>query len=430
MVELTYLSGFNNQHESEALPGALPEGQFSPQKCAYGLYAEQFSTSSFTAPRAQNRRTWMYRIQPSVSQGRPTPIDHSGIVTAPYTGQYPHEPLRWLPLPAPEDKQDFFSGLTTIAVNGDPMHQQGLAIHIYRANQSMNNRYFYSADGELLIIPQHGCLTLATELGQLKIAPHEIAVIPRGMKFKVSLDATCAYGYVCENYGLPFQLPERGPVGANGFANERDFLYPCASYEDDIASCEVIGKFAGKLFSQEMDHSPLNVVAWAGNSAPYKYDLLRFNTMGSLGFDHPDPSIFTVLSSPSDTPGMANADFVIFPPRWVVSENTFRPPWYHRNIMSEFMGLIEGTYDAKKEGFVAGGMSLHNAMTPHGPDAASFAAASEAALAPEKIENSLAFMLESRYPFMTTSVAMSSASLDQHYVNCWAGLDNSFNKQK
>jgi len=402
-TDLPYLSGFGKEHETQAIAGALPVGQFSPQKLNFGLYAEQFTSTAFTAPRADNRRSWFYRIRPSVLQGDYQPWQQNRVRTGPIT-EVPTPPnmLRWDPIEMPGEATDFVDGLTTIAANGDAMAQTGMGIHLYCINKSMEARFFYCADGELLFIPQAGELLLRTECGQLTLSPGEIAVIPRGMKFAVDLLSDTARGYLAENYGAPLTLAERGPVGANGYANNRDFLYPSAAYEDVEGDFELLCKFAGHFYRAEIDHSPLDVVAWTGNSAPYKYDLSRFNVMGSVSYDHPDPSIYTVLTSPSDTAGVANIDFVIFPPRWMVAENTFRPPWYHRNIMSEFMGLIEGTYDAKEAGFVPGGSSLHNCMSPHGPEAAVFEKASNAELKPHRYENTLAFMLESRYVIQPT----------------------------
>lgn len=427
MQNLQYLSGFNNQHETEAENGALPVGQFSPQKHPLGLYVEQLSTTAFTAPKHSNRRTWCYRIQPSVSQSAFSLWAQTNIQSAPINELCPHQALRWSPFPSSDAPVDFVEGLSTIAANGDVRTQIGLAVHLYQTNRAMDKRYFYSADGELLIVPVAGQLILKTEMGKLIVAPGEIAVVPKGIKFQADPNDVAATGYVAENYGSPLCLPERGPVGANGFANERDFLYPVAAYEDLQIKTEIIAKFGGQLFHAEMDHSPLNIVGWAGNSAPYKYDLARFNAINTVSFDHPDPSIFTVLTSPSETPGTANLDFVIFPPRWMVAEHTFRPPWFHRNVMSEFMGLIKGQYDAKKKGFEPGGMSLHNAMTPHGPEQGVFDQASNIELKPEKIENSLAFMFESRYAFVPTAQAMNSPQRQDDYQDCWNGLAPTFN---
>ncbi|WP_067514414.1 homogentisate 1,2-dioxygenase [Endozoicomonas ascidiicola] len=425
--QLNYQNGFGNEHETEALTGALPRGQFNPQKAPMGLYAEQFSTTAFTAPRHQNRRTWMYRIRPSVAQGNYTALVSGHIRSAPITEMVtPPDLLRWNPLSFSDKPLDFINSLTTIAANGSVQTQTGSAIHIYTANSNMENRFFCNADGEILIVPQEGALLARTELGLLHIHPGEILIIPRGIKFQIQLPAGKARGYVCENYGSPFELPERGPVGANGFANDRDFQYPVAHFEDIDDEFELITKFNGNLFSCALNHSPLDVVAWVGNSAPYKYDLSTFNVINSVSFDHPDPSIFTVLTSRSDTTGIANIDFVIFPPRWVVAENTFRPPYFHRNIMSEFMGLIHGTYDAKEEGFVPGGFSLHNCMSPHGPETAVYEKASKANLKPERYKDTLAFMFESRFIYSPTRFALESDTRQKDYIHCWQGLKKQF----
>lgn len=427
LSDICYSNGFNNEHESEALPGALPVGQFNPQKCSYGLYAEQFSSTAFTAPRHENRRTWMYRIRPSISMGDYVPIDKGLLRTAPLSGTpCPPNVMRWDAQPIPETATDFIDGLITVAANGDANTQTGIGIHLYCANKSMQNRYFCNADGELLFVPQQGELIARTELGLLHVKPGEILVIPRGIKFQIDPVNTSIRGYLCENYGSPFTLPERGPVGANGFSNQRDFQYPVAWFEDKQQTTSLVTKFCGELYAADLDHSPLDVVAWVGNSAPYKYDLSRFNVINTVSFDHPDPSIFTVLTSPSDTQGTANMDFVIFPPRWMVAENTFRPPWYHRNVMSEFMGLVHGVYDAKEKGFEPGGMSLHNCMIPHGPEAEVFEKASNGELSPQKYVNTLAFMFESRYVIAPTEFALHSTTKQNDYLGCWGDLKKYF----
>jgi homogentisate 1,2-dioxygenase len=424
-----YLTGFGNEFESEALPGALPVGCFSPQKVPYNLYTEKFSTTAFTAPRQHNRRSWFYRMHPSVMQGRYRPIDSGLIRSAPNKESItPPDQLRWTPFDIPEEPTDFIDGLTTIAVNGNVAMQAGIGIHQYLANRSMQNRYFYNADGEMLFVPQLGSISVHTECGIMDVAQGEICVVPRGMKFKVELLEDVARGYICENYGVPFDIPERGPVGSDGYANDRDFMTPVAAYEDLSGSFELVSKFNGGLYACDLNHSPLDVVAWVGNSVPYKYDLARFNTINTVSYDHPDPSIFTVLTSQSE--GVANTDFVIFPPRWMVAENTFRPPWYHRNLMSEFMGLIRGVYDAKEEGFLPGGSSIHNCMSPHGPEASVFDQASKADLAPQRYENNLAFMFESRYVIEPTQYALSCSYIDNHYMDCWDSLEKQFTGKK
>jgi homogentisate 1,2-dioxygenase len=424
MVE--YRSGFGNFLSTESLPGALPDHN-SPQRCPYGLYAEQLSGTAFTAPRATNRHTWLYRIRPSVMhspftslENHPLNLDASGAPVAP-------NQLRWDPLPIPVAPTDFLDGLVTYGTNGAPEQHSGTAIHLYAANRHMVNRAFYDADGELLIVPQQGQLLIVTELGRVAVAPQEIVVIPRGVRFRVELPDGAARGYVCENYGAAFRLPDLGPIGANGLACERDFLTPTAWYEDVDTDYELVAKFAGRLWSARMNHSPFDVVAWRGNSAPYKYDLRRFNTIGSISYDHPDPSIYLVLQSITNTPGVDDIDFVIFPPRWLAMENTFRPPWFHRNIASEFMGLIHGVYDAKAAGFQPGGASLHNCMSGHGPDATTFERASAADTSrPEKVADTMAFMFETRRIIRPTRNALESGLLQKDYAACWQGLPKRF----
>ncbi|MBK8942504.1 MAG: homogentisate 1,2-dioxygenase [Polyangiaceae bacterium] len=418
-----YQSGFGNEHATEAILGALPIGRNSPQRAPFGLYAEQLSGTAFTAPRAENRRTWMYRLRPSAAHGSFRPRAARSLESGPFE-KLPPSPnrLRWSPCPLPSEPTDFVEGLFTLAGNGSPSAGAGIAVHLYAANRSMVDSVFFDADGELLIVPQLGALKIATELGVLEVSPGEIAVIPRGVRMRVELTGPEARGYVCENHGALFRLPELGPIGSNGLANARDFLTPVAAFEDVERPTRLIQKFQGGLWETDLEHSPLDVVAWHGNLAPYKYDLARFNTIGTVSFDHPDPSIFTVLTSPSDTPGTANCDFVIFPPRWMVGEDTFRPPWFHRNVMSELMGLVHGVYDAKAAGFAPGGVSLHNCMSAHGPDRSTYDQAVADALAPTKIKDTLAFMFESRAVICPTRAAMQASWRQGDYDACWAGL--------
>jgi len=412
---MKYLSGFGNEHETEAVAGALPVGRNSPQKVPFGLYAEQLSGTAFTAPRSENRRTWLYRLRPSASHPKYEPWSGNPRLQS-EAGTLSPNRLRWGALAIPAEPTDFVAGLSTWAGNA------AVSIHLYAMNASMKDSVFFDADGELLIVPQLGTLRLFTEMGVLEVAPKEVVVVPRGVRFRVEIDGKEARGYVCENHGSPFRLPELGPIGSNGLANARDFLSPAAAFEDIDRPTRVVQKFGGRLWHTELDHSPLDVVAWHGRLAPYKYDLTRFNTIGTISFDHPDPSIFTVLTSPSDTPGTASCDFVIFPPRWLVAEDTFRPPWFHRNVMSEFMGLVHGVYDAKAEGFVPGGASLHNCMSAHGPDRETYDRAVSAKLAPQKVDDTMAFMFETRLPIVPTRAAMDSPTLQREYDACWSGL--------
>ena len=452
-THLTYLSGFGNEHWSEALPGAIPVGRNSPQRCPYGLYAEQLSGSAFTAPRHHNLRSWLYRVRPSVKhQGEFRLDQHTAPLwlsaaksgaseVAPST--LPVGPRRWAPLPMPkasDERLSFIQGIRTYTTAGNVVASTGIAAHLYVMNTPMidtrrdgRKQYLVNADAEMLIVPQEGPLLIVTELGRLEVYPGEIIVIPRGIVYQVnphpSLEQPQCRGYICENYGAPFELPQLGPIGANCLAYPRDFLSPTAHFVSDPdldAPCTLWMRWGGQLYRAQTLHNPIDVVAWHGNYTPYKYDLERFCTLGSISFDHPDPSIFTVLTSPSTSPGIANVDFVIFPDRWLVAENTFRPPWYHRNIMSEFMGLIKGRYDAKEEGFQPGGASLHNMMLAHGPDASGFDKASSASLAPQRLSGTLAFMFETRAPQHVTPYAATSFTLQHDYAACWSGLERRF----
>jgi homogentisate 1,2-dioxygenase len=425
---LRYQSGFANEWATEALPGALPQGRNSPQRAPYGLYAEQFSGTAFTAPRHANRRSWLYRIRPAAVHQPFEPWGEDGVAKR-WLSRFDEVPtppnqLRWdpLPLPAAGMPTDFIEGMVSMGGNA------GCGIHVYAANRSMVNRFFYNADGELLIVPEQGRLRISTELGVLQIEPQQIAVIPRGLRFQVQLLDGTARGYVCENPGALFKLPDLGVIGSNGLANPRDFQTPEAAYEDRDGNFELLAKFNGHFWRAPIAHSPLDVVAWHGNLAPYKYDLRHFNAIGSISYDHPDPSIFLALQAPSDTPGVDSIDFVIFPPRVLVAQDTFRPPWFHRNVASEFMGLIHGAYDAKAAGFVPGGMSLHNCMTGHGPDAETFAKASVAdTTQAHVIKDTMAFMFETPAIISPTRFALEQAPLQRDYAQCWQGLQKHFN---
>lgn len=430
MKQLAYLSGFGNYVSTEAVEGALPIGRNNPQKPPFGLYAEQLSGSAFTAPNAENQRSWLYRILPSVRHGAFVRYADGLLRSGPFTEMAaPPDQLRWDPLPVPSEATDFVDGLRTMCGTGDVHAQQGCGVHVYVANRSMVDRCFYSADGDFLIVPQEGALRLGTELGMLDVEPQEIVVIPRGIKFQVALAGKSARGYVLESYGAHFELPYRGPIGANGLANARDFLLPVAAYVESAKPMTLVAKFDGRLWATELAQTPFDVVAWHGNYAPYKYDLRRFNTMNTVSFDHPDPSIFTVLTSPSPRAGTANVDFVIFPPRWMVAEDTFRPPYFHRNIMSEYMGLIHGVYDAKPAGgFEPGGGSLHNCMSAHGPESEAFAKASAAQLKPHYQGDTMAFMFETSTLLRPTKFALETEALQRSYQACWQALTPQFRR--
>ncbi len=430
---MTYMSGFGNHHESEALPASLPVGCNTPQHCPRGLYAEQLSGSAFTCPRHANLRTWLYRKRPSVCHGpfarlpasAAAPCAAEAAVCTP--GQ-----LRWSPFAVPAAGAiDFVAGLALHSHAGDPASRHGLSIFIYGANAPMVRRAFCSSDGELLIVPQMGALAIQTEMGALTVAPNEICVVPRGVRFKVDPvgAATAIRGYILEVYNGRFELPDLGPIGANGLANPQDFFYPRAAYDADDggAPWEVVNKYLGALYAAPQPHSPFDVVAWRGNYAPYKYDLARFAAVNAVCRDHMDPSIFTVLTCKSTTPGVAIADFVIFPPRWSVATDTFRPPYYHRNVMTEFMGLISGAYEAKGgDAFAPGGASLHSPCTPHGPDAAALARALAADTrgAERVADGTMSFMFESSLFLRTTHWAMVGCGVlqDDYAATAWGSI--------
>ncbi|TKY89372.1 hypothetical protein EX895_001903 [Sporisorium graminicola] len=450
MSKITYQRGFGNHFTSEAKPDTLPKYGHSPQKVNHGLYAEQLSGTAFTAPRAKNQRSWLYRIRPSVNHAPFQAYDQQGQqrVLGSFHAHSPHvhvtpQQLRWDPLV--EDvvgkEIDFVDGMVTLAGAGDTQLKNGLAIHAYTATKSMGTRSFYNSDGDFLIVPQRGELLIRTEFGLLEVPPLHIAVVQRGIKFSVDFAAggvsasNPAFGYICETFKGHFELPDLGPIGANGLANPEDFETPIALFDNDkdghdsnLQSWTVINKFMGRFFAYTQPHSPYDVVAFSGNYLPYRYDLTKFNTIGSISFDHPDPSIFTVLTCPTDTPGTAVCDFVIFPPRWLVAEHTFRPPYFHRNCMSEFMGNIVGVYDAKATGFVPAGASLHNMNSAHGPDAETFEKASSAPLKPVKVgEGSMSFMFESAYQLATTKYAIEeSGKVQQDYWKAWSELKKNF----
>ncbi|MBA8888523.1 homogentisate 1,2-dioxygenase [Dokdonella fugitiva] len=422
-----YQSGFGNEFASEAVAGTLPVGRNSPQRVAHGLYAEQLSGTAFTAPRHANRRSWLYRIRPAAMHGTFAPFEQPAFHNDFGSGAVTPDQLRWSPLPLPQQPVDFVEGLYTMAGNGSPAAQHGIGIHLYAASRDMQGRWFYDADGELLIVPQQGGLHVETEFGVLDVVPHEILVVPRGVRFRVALPDGAARGYVCENFAALLKLPDLGPIGSNGLANPRDFLAPQAAYEDLEGDFELVAKFQGHLWRAPIGHSPIDVVGWHGNYAPYKYDLRRHNTIGSISYDHPDPSIFLVLHSPGEHEGVSNMDFVIFPPRILAAQDTFRPPWFHRNVASEFMGLIHGAYDAKAEGFAPGGCSLHNSFTGHGPDAATFEKASAADTSrPDYVKDTMAFMFEARAVIRPTAQALAAAHRQRDYQACWSGLQKHF----
>jgi homogentisate 1,2-dioxygenase len=422
-----YQHGFGNEFASEAVPGALPRDQNSPQRHPLGLYIEQMTGTAFTAPRAASRTVWTYRIRPSATHKPFRQIDSRLVRSGPFTDVPPTpNQMRWRPLTIPTTPTDFVDGIATLGGNGSPALQEGAAIHVYAANRSMTDRFFYDADGELAIVPQLGALVVHTELGVMDVTPGDICVIPRGVTFRVELPDGPARGYICENYGQYLRLPELGPIGTFGLANARDFFSPVASYEDREGAFRLVAKYGGGLWEAEIDHSPLNIVAWRGTYAPYKYDLNRFQCINTVTFDHPDPSIYCVLASPTAIPGVSNIEIGCFPPRWSVAEHTFRPPPFHRNVASEFLGLISGQYIGKGEGFAPGSASLHNCMSGHGPDADAYARGENAELVPQFLSDTMVFLFETKLPICPTTFAVETELLERDYYTHWQGLKKRF----
>jgi len=426
---LEYMSGFGNEFQSEAVAGALPQGQNSPQKCAFGLYSELVSGTVFTAPRALNRRSYLFRTRPTVAQPDFQRCELANFKTPPL--EFPPYPMamRWDPYPLELARGDFLDGMTTICGNGSPVQQSGLAIHTYCANRSMTGRAFSNADGEMLILPQHGGIRVTTEVGLLEAAPGELVLIPKGMKFRVDLLSDVARGFVCENFGHPFVLPELGLIGSNGLANACDFLTPVAHFEDSDEPVELVHKYAGAFWSATMGHSPFNVVAWRGNWAACKFDMHRFVVLGAQMVDHPDPSIFCALTSPSHPVAGGNVDFMILPPRWLVAEHTFRPPGFHRSAVAEFLALIQGAHDTRASRFAPGASSLHNNWTAHGPDVATHDKGRVAELVPTKFEETLVIMLDSRFPYEIAPGGMDGPHRQLDCTSSWQGFQKRFPNQ-
>ncbi|THU86654.1 homogentisate 1,2-dioxygenase [Dendrothele bispora CBS 962.96] len=431
----SYQVGFGNRFASEAIPGTLPEGQNMPQKNKFELYTEGMTGASFVSPRHENLNAWLYRIRPSVAhEGFTRLADNPDLESnfLPINPKVHISPtqLAWHPLDLPDDSKqvDFIDGLKTMAGNGDPTLREGLAIHIYVANKSMDKRAFVDSDGDMLILPQQGRLDVQTEFGRLMVRPGELLVIQRGMKFKVTLPDGPSRGYIQEIYGSHYTLPELGPLGGHGLANPRDFEHPVASFDIDQSPWEVVYKVMGQLHACHQGHTPFDVVAWHGNYLPYKYALEKFVNVGSISKDHIDPSIFCVLTAKSKTPGIPLADFLIFSPRWDVAMNTFRPPYYHRNSATEFMGLIYGVYGGRSDGFIPGAASYENGFTPHGVSYEEWSKATSADLQPMRVhEGTMAFMFESSMMFTITDFAMNkSGKLHEHEPKMWDDLKGRF----
>lgn len=420
-TDASYLSGFGNEHATEALPGALPVGRNSPQKLPYGLYAEQVNGSAFTVPRSENQRSWLYRIYPTAAaQGAWARTHNERLDESDEPLETSPERCRWRPWTAEVGEIDFVDGLFRLCQSGGARERRGMSLYVYAANRSMRNRVFSSVDGELIILPQQGSIRVRTEMGNLRVEPGEMVLLPRGIRFSVELQGDACKGFVCENLGMAFRLPERGLIGANGLANARDFLAPVAAYEVDDTRFESIAKFGGRIWSSTLSRTPFDVVAWHGTYAPFKYDMRRFNAVHSVSYDHTDPSVFTALTSPSGIAGVANVDFAVLPPRWIVANETFRPPYYHRNIMSEIVVSLRGAPESRGTEYHVGSCHVHNAMAPHGPDPEILQKASNAPLAP-RWEDTLMVMFESFLPYGVPREAAQARDRDTNYESNWDG---------
>lgn len=432
-----YLRGFfGDGYQSEALEGAVPEKYNSPQLAPHGLYAEQLSGTPFTKGRRVLERTWLYKIQPSAGHQRAAYRPVSNPSAFPMLLKPKHATpaqKRWPPVPLPADSQqiDWVHGMVCTAGAGSEETKAGIRIYHYAANISMGNSSFCSSDGDILILPEKGELDVVTEMGRMQVRPGEVCCIQRGIKYKVDIvDGKAVRGYACETFEGAFHPPDLGPMGTNGLANPRDFMRPSAWYEDKQCDWMHYQKFLGEMFELPQSRSPFDTVGWHGNYIPWKYDLARFCAINSVTYDHVDPSSFTVVTSQTGgrEPGTASCDFVIFPPRWMVQEGTFRPPYYHRNCMSEYMGNISGQYEAKAQGFVPGAATLHSCMAGHGPDVQGF----EGAIKIDTTKpmhlgfDNLAFMFESAYILRLTDYAVTTNPAEADYWKVWQGFRKMF----
>ncbi|GLI78307.1 hypothetical protein PoHVEF18_006618 [Penicillium ochrochloron] len=396
-----YLNGFNGYHQSEAAEGVIPLVINIPQKSKYGLHTERISGSSFTAPRKDSKQTWLYRLLPSTchedfSLLENHPFNLKNVLNSKY--QYSPNRSTWAPAQIAKEA-DFLTGLQLIGGAGNPTMKEGLAYYAFTAGKSMpSNQAFYSADGDFLLAPQKGTLDIRTEMGYLRVRSNEICVVPRGIRFHVSLPAGPVRGFALELFEGHFELPELGPIGSTGLANIRDFEIPTASFDNSNVDTEIIAKFAGQVHRTVHRGSIFNVAGWSGTYYPFKYDLGKFNTIGSVSYDHTDPSIFTVLTAPSSVPGEAVVDVAVFGPRWLVMEKSYRPPYFHRNTMSEFAFVIKGGFDVTPlPPQLEGLFLLSNTMCAHGADPESWKQATEKELVPEKIPpGNLGMMFESK----------------------------------
>ncbi|GAD98612.1 homogentisate 1,2-dioxygenase, putative [Paecilomyces variotii No. 5] len=368
-----YQVGFGNRFVSEAVPDTIPrDGRNLPQRANYDLYIEQLNGTTFVTCRKDMFNVWFHRIRPSCAHKALKPLEYKHDIVSVFSSQNEGVSFvpfnnEWGPLEIPLESKptNFWQGIKTILGHGDPTLKEGVAVHQYAANLSMDKEAFVNHDGDYLFVPQQGRLDIQTELGRMMVLPGELFVIPAGLRFKVSLPDGPSRGYIQEIFGSHFELPDLGPIGSNGLALPQDFEIPVASYDLDTSSWEIITKLAGKLYHYEQAHTPFDVVGWHGNYVPYKYEIEKLLALSSSK-DQLDPSAYTILTAKSKIPGVSITDFCAFTPKWVNSLNSWRPPYYHRTMGAEVMGMVRGEYGGSAKTLEPGALTCDNAYVPHG----------------------------------------------------------------
>ncbi|KAH9884385.1 homogentisate 1,2-dioxygenase [Xylariomycetidae sp. FL2044] len=433
-----YQIGFGNRFATEAIPGVLPQACNTPQRCKYDLISEQLNGTPFISPRATLLHAWFYRIHPSVKHRPLKRLPKNEDLEAVFSPLNPDveftpQDLGWDKFPHPKgadavDMIDFIDGLKTIGGHGDPTLKEGLAVHMYMANTSMPNRAFCNNDGDMLIIPQEGRLDIQTEFGRLMVRPGELVVVQAGMRFTVGLPDGPSRGYIQEIFGSHYELPELGPVGSNGMAQPRDFEIPVASFDVDLSPWTVVVKLAGALFAYEQDHTPYDVVGWHGNYAPYKYAMEKFISSATVDRDQSDPSIYCVLTARSKIPGVSLSDFLVFTPKWCSTRNTFRPPYYHRNVATEIMGMPYGTWHGSATMLEPGGLTYEPSYMPHGESYERWKEATGADLQPARVgEGAMAFMMHiSGHVSLTQYALQRCTTLQPIQADMWQDFKGGF----
>lgn len=439
---------------SEAVSGAVPAVNNSPQKPPLGLRTERISGGSFVAPRELSYQTWLYRLRASIAHSDWARLRVSGADE----GYGPPSPVRpanvtpnsrlWGGFPAPAAGSHWANGQQLLGRNGDPQAKEGMALWVFSVTASMPPRQaFASLDGEALVIPQSGALDIQTELGRLVVRQNEIAVIPRNVRYRVCLpEGKPCRGYVCELYQGHFRLPDLGVIGSTGLANVRDFQVPKAFVDATVHShlgttqapgpgaptgvddgeWSIVARLVGNLWHCTQAHTPFDVVGWHGTCYPFKYDLARFCALGNLVFDEHDPSLFVVLTARHHgaEPTTAVVDFAVIPPRWMAARDTNWLPYFHRNTMQEFFGPIvalqDGAHPLNATGetnrFAPFGAGLNGCMSTHGPSERDFQAArARDTTTPAFVggdEGVTIFLVETERPLLLSDWAMECSDVN------------------